>query len=104
LDFQKDVPGSHSEACPSLPHSGDQVVDIKVEELSDMEAGENPAPMTCVEIKVEHEVSLFVCVCVRACVCPLLYLSHIQNCLFLFSSLKFKKKKTKPKGRARENL
>jgi hypothetical protein len=55
LDSQKDVPASHSEACASSSHS-DQAVDIKVE-VSDAEDEEDPAPMTFMEIKFEHEVS-----------------------------------------------
>jgi hypothetical protein len=46
------------------PHDGDQTVNIKVEEVSDVE-DEDSVPMTFVEIKVEHEVS-----CVTFC--PLL--------------------------------
>jgi hypothetical protein len=57
LDSQKDVPGSHSEGCASSSLDGDQAVTIKVEEVSDAEDGEDPEPMTFVEIKAEHEVS-----------------------------------------------
>ncbi|XP_023707101.1 zinc finger protein 28 isoform X3 [Cryptotermes secundus] len=55
LDSQEDVPGSHSEACSSLSLSGVQAVNIKVEEFSDMEGGEDPVPMTVVGLKAEHE-------------------------------------------------
>jgi hypothetical protein len=65
VDSQKDEPGSHSEACPSSSHDGDQAVNIKVEEFSDVDNGEDPLPMTIVGIKVEHEVS-----CMS--LCPLL--------------------------------
>ncbi|PNF36704.1 hypothetical protein B7P43_G13310 [Cryptotermes secundus] len=53
--FVKDEPSSHSEACPSWSHDGDQAVNIKVEEFSDIEDGEKPVPMTVVGIKAEHE-------------------------------------------------
>jgi hypothetical protein len=58
LDSQKHVPGSHSEACSSSYPNGVQAVNIKVEEFSDIEVEEeDPAPMTAVGIKAEHEVS-----------------------------------------------
>jgi hypothetical protein len=63
LDSQKDVPGSRSDACASSHHDGDQAVNIKVEELSDMEDEQDPAPMTFVEIKAEHEVSFISLLC-----------------------------------------
>jgi hypothetical protein len=47
----------HSEACLSSSHGGDQAINIKDEEISDMEDGEYPVPMTIVGIKAEHEVS-----------------------------------------------
>jgi hypothetical protein len=88
LDSQKDVPGSHSEACPSSPHSGDQAVDIKVEEFSDVEVRDDPAPKTFMGIKAEHEVS-----CVS--VCPLLGICHsYSEIILLFLVSKVAKKKT----------
>jgi hypothetical protein len=48
LDSQRDVPGSHSEAFRSSSHDGDQAVYVKDEELSDVEYGEDPLPMTVV--------------------------------------------------------
>jgi hypothetical protein len=58
LDSQKDVPGSHSEACASAPLDV-QAVNIKVEEASDVE-DEDPGPMTFMEVKLEDQVSLYV--------------------------------------------
>jgi hypothetical protein len=55
--------------CASSSHDGDQAVNIKVEEVSDVEDEEDPVPMTFVEIKVEHEVSLM-------SLWPLLGISH----------------------------
>jgi hypothetical protein len=69
LDSQKDVPGSHSEACVSPSHLGNQAVSIKVEEFSHVQDEEDPVPMAVVEIKVEPEVS-----CVP--VCQLLGIFH----------------------------
>jgi hypothetical protein len=62
LDSQKDVPGSHIETCASSSHSA-QVVNIKVEEVSDVEDREDPVPMTFVEVKAEHEVSCMFPLC-----------------------------------------
>jgi hypothetical protein len=56
LGSQKDGPGSHSEACASS-HSGVHAVNIKIEEFSDIEDREDPAPMTVLGIKAEYEVS-----------------------------------------------
>jgi hypothetical protein len=64
LYLQKYVAGSNSQEC-GTPHNGHQAVCIKVEEFSHMEVVDDPPLMTCVEIKVENEVSL---VCVCACV------------------------------------
>jgi hypothetical protein len=69
LDSQRDVPGSHSEAFRSSSLDGDQAVNVKVEELSDVEYEEDHLPMTGVAIKAEPEVS-----CIS--VCPLLGVSH----------------------------
>jgi hypothetical protein len=55
MDSQKDEPGSHSEACLSSPH-GDHTINVKDEDISDMEDGEDPVSVT-VGIKAEHEVS-----------------------------------------------
>jgi hypothetical protein len=63
LDSQKDVPGSHSEACLSSPQDGVQAVNIKVEEFSDIEDGEDLVPMTVVGIKAEHVVSCMLPLC-----------------------------------------
>jgi hypothetical protein len=70
LDSQKDVPGLHSEVCSSFSLSGVQAVNIKGEEFSDIEGGEDPVPMTVVGIKAEHEVS-----CMSP-LCPLLGISE----------------------------
>jgi hypothetical protein len=73
LDSQKGAPGSHSEAHTLSSHDGDQAVNIKVEEFSDVEDREDPVPMTFVGVKAEHEVSL----------CPLLGISrsHPELCV-----------------------
>jgi hypothetical protein len=56
-DIQKDLPGSHSEACESFSHIGAQAVNVKFEEFSDIDDRKDPVPMTVVGIKAEHEVS-----------------------------------------------
>jgi hypothetical protein len=70
LGSQKDAPGWHSEACGSSSLDGVHAVNIKVEEFSDAEDGENPVAMTAVGIKAKHEVS-----CMSP-VCPLLGISE----------------------------
>jgi hypothetical protein len=55
MDLLKDVPGSYSDTCLT-PHDGNQVIDIKVEEIIDIKE-ENPLSMTFPVIKAEHEVS-----------------------------------------------
>jgi hypothetical protein len=54
---QKDVPGSHGGSCASSSHGVNQAVNVKVEEFSDVEDGEDPVPMSFMEIKFEREVS-----------------------------------------------
>jgi hypothetical protein len=56
LGLKNDVAGSHIEACESSSLSGVQVVNIKVEEFSDMEDRKDRVPMTVVGVKAEHEV------------------------------------------------
>jgi hypothetical protein len=56
-DLEKDVSGSHSEACPSSSHSTDQAFSIKVEELSDVEDGGDPVPVSFVGTRAERKVS-----------------------------------------------
>jgi hypothetical protein len=71
------IPCSHNEACASSSPSGDQTVNIKVEELSHVQDGEVPATLEI--IKAEHEVS---CMSVST----VGHISDIQNFLFPFSS------------------
>jgi hypothetical protein len=56
-DLEKDVSGSHSEACPSSSHSTDQAFNIKVEEVSDVEDGEDPVPVSFIGTNAERKVS-----------------------------------------------
>ncbi|PNF36703.1 hypothetical protein B7P43_G13310, partial [Cryptotermes secundus] len=55
LGSQKDVPGSYVEALALSYHNGVPAVNIKVEEFSDMEDGEDPVPMTILGTKAEYE-------------------------------------------------
>jgi hypothetical protein len=50
---QEDVTGSCTETCPASSHDAHQAINIKVEEVSDVEEEEDPV------IKVEHAVSSF---------------------------------------------
>jgi hypothetical protein len=53
MDLLKVEPGSDSETC----HDGNQVIDIKVEEVTDIQEEEDPLRRTFTVIKTEHEVS-----------------------------------------------
>jgi hypothetical protein len=57
MDLLKDVPGSDSETC----HDGNQVIDIKSEDVADIEVDEHPVLITFPVIKVEQEV----CLCIH---------------------------------------
>jgi hypothetical protein len=82
LESQEDVQELHSEARPTSPsHNGNQSVNIKSEEFSDVEVGEDPVPITFVDIKAEYDVSGL------SLVCPLLHISESHPDLpFLFLS------------------
>jgi hypothetical protein len=56
-DSENCVPVPCSETHPTASHDANQAVNIKVEEVSDIEVEEHPVPMTFVGIKSEHEVS-----------------------------------------------
>jgi hypothetical protein len=58
MDLQKPVPGPCSETYPASPCDANQAMNIKVEEVSGIEAEEeDPVPTTFVGIKAEHKVS-----------------------------------------------
>jgi hypothetical protein len=61
MDFPKVEPGLSSQILVRPPYSHDenQISDIKVEEVSDNEAVQDPLLMPFPEIKAEHEVSYF---------------------------------------------
>jgi hypothetical protein len=66
MDLEKHVPGPCSETYPTSSCDAYQAMNIKVEEVSDVEVEEeHPVPMSFIGIKAEHEVS-----CMS--VCPLL--------------------------------
>jgi hypothetical protein len=54
MDLVKVVPGSDSETC----HDGNQVIDIKAEDVTDIEVDDHPVLLTCPVIKAEQEVCL----------------------------------------------
>jgi hypothetical protein len=65
MDLQKHVPGPCSETYQPSSCDANQAMNIKVEEVSDVDVEEErPVPMAFVGIKAEHEVS-----CMS--VCPL---------------------------------
>jgi hypothetical protein len=53
---QEDVPGSYTETSS---HDAHQAINIKVEEVSDVEEEEDPVPISFPGIKTEHAVSSF---------------------------------------------
>jgi hypothetical protein len=64
-DLLKVEPGASSETCPSS-HTGKQMINIKVKEVSDTEVIEDPLLITIPGVKANHEVSsvcLFLCCC-----------------------------------------
>jgi hypothetical protein len=63
MDFQKDMQGSCSESCPTSCDAN-QIVSIKVEDVSDIEEEEDPLALRYSGIKTEPEVS-----CMTVCHC-----------------------------------
>jgi hypothetical protein len=56
LDVLKDEPGSCDETCVTSSDDGSQVIDIKVEEDSDIQEAECPELVTSPLTEAEHEV------------------------------------------------
>jgi hypothetical protein len=56
INLPNDAPGSHSETCCA----GVEFINVKVEEMTDIEDDESPVSISSPAIKGEHEVS---CVC-----------------------------------------
>jgi hypothetical protein len=54
---QEDVPGSCTETCPTSSRDANQAINVKVEEVSDVEEEENPVPISFPGIKPEQAVS-----------------------------------------------
>jgi hypothetical protein len=73
------VPGSCSETC----YDRNQVINIKVEEVADVQEEEVTVPITFPVIKAEHEVSC-ICVCIAIHILPI---SSIVYIVFLISTL-----------------
>jgi hypothetical protein len=73
MDLQKDMQGSCSET--------NEIISIKVEDVSDTEEEEDPVPLKVSGIKTEHVVSFMsVCHCYAG-------FTDVQNSLLSFSSL-----------------
>jgi hypothetical protein len=56
VDIQKDIRGSYSQTCQGSCDE-DDVISIKVEDVSDIEEHKDPVPLNVSGIKTEHEVS-----------------------------------------------
>jgi hypothetical protein len=89
MDLEKHVSAPCSETYPTSSHDANQAMNIKVEEVSDIEVEEeHPMPMSFIGIKAEHEVS-----CMSP-LCPLFgrfhtrqelpVVSHISICLSVY--------------------
>jgi hypothetical protein len=64
MDLQKHVPGPCNETYPASSCDANQAMNIKVEEVSDVEVAEkHSVPMAFVGIKAEHEVSCMFPLC-----------------------------------------
>jgi hypothetical protein len=59
---QEDAPGSCTETCPTSSHNIFQTINIKVEEISDVEEEEeeDPLPISFPVVETEHKVRCFV--------------------------------------------
>jgi hypothetical protein len=58
MDLEKCVPGPYSETYPTSSHVANQPMNIKVDEVSDIEVEEkHPVPTSFIGMKDEHEVS-----------------------------------------------
>jgi len=65
MDILQSEPGPCSGTCPMSSDNGNQVVGVKVEEVSDMKVEEDPEPTISPLIKTESAVSSL-CVCVSS--------------------------------------
>jgi hypothetical protein len=56
MDLLKDVPGSDTEMC----YDGNQVTDVKAEDVTDIQEDEHPVLVACPVIKTEQVVCLYI--------------------------------------------
>jgi hypothetical protein len=56
MDFLKVVPDTCSET-DATSDDADVITSVKVEEVTDIQAEEDPVPISCLVIKGKHEVS-----------------------------------------------
>jgi NAD-dependent dihydropyrimidine dehydrogenase PreA subunit len=59
MDSQKYVSGSCIETCPASSYDVDHSINIKVEEVSDVEEEEDPLQISFPGMEAEHAVSCF---------------------------------------------
>jgi len=69
MDSQKNQPGSCNETCHTSSADCNQIIGIKVEEVTSIKEEESPQPISFPIINTEHEVSYI-------SVCPLLCTSY----------------------------
>jgi len=62
VDLLQDETGLYNETCVAESYDGNQVVDIKVEEVPYIKEEDDPESVSSPDIKIEHEVS-FMPVC-----------------------------------------
>ena len=80
MDVLKSEPGPCSGTCQMSSDDGNQVVGIKVEDVTDMKDEEDPWPATSTGIETELAVScLCVCVCVCLCISSVVHIAQISR-------------------------
>jgi hypothetical protein len=57
VDLLKVVPGSCNETRATFFDDGSGVINVKVEDVTDIQVEEDPVPLSCSLVKGEHEVS-----------------------------------------------
>jgi hypothetical protein len=57
MDLLKVVPASYSETCLSSSHDGNQVIDVKVEDATDIQEQEDLFLTNFSAVQTDHEVS-----------------------------------------------
>jgi hypothetical protein len=91
VDLLQDETGLYNETCVAESYDGNQVIDIKVEEVPYIKEEDDPESVSSLDIKIGHKVSFMAVspvslIAVSAVVKKLLRVQalHIQHQLFLY--------------------